>query len=69
MPWVQSDVDALERAIADGRGARSISFSDQSVTFNSIAEMLQLLAMMRASVSTAPGTSQRTRLAAFDKGV
>lgn len=67
MAWTQTDVDALERAIADGRGARSITFSDQSIVFNSISEMLQLLATMRTAVATAAGASS-TRYAAFSKG-
>lgn len=65
MAWTQTDIDALERAIADGRGARSITFADQSIVFNSLAEMLQLLATMKQAV--AGGSS--TRYAAFSKGV
>ena len=57
MAWTQTDIDALERAIADGRGARSISFADQSVTFGSVSEMLELLAAMKASLAVAAGTS------------
>jgi hypothetical protein len=68
MAWTQSDVERLERAIADGLGARSIQFADQVVQFNSIDEMLKLLAVMRAAVAAAAGTSQRTRLAATRKG-
>lgn len=68
MAWTQADIDALERAIADGRGARSITFADQNIVFNSIAEMLQLLATMRTAVATSGGTSS-TRYAAFSKGV
>jgi hypothetical protein len=68
MAWTQTDVDALERAIADGRGARTITFADQSVTFNSLREMLELLAAMRGAIATAAGTST-TRYAAFSKGV
>jgi len=68
MAWTQTDIDALERAIADGRGARTITFSDQSTTFGSIAEMLQLLATMKTAVATAAGMST-TRYAAFSKGV
>lgn len=69
MAWTQSDADALERAIADGRGARTISFSDQTVTFNSLDEMLKLLAVMRAAVAAAAGRGSRTRFAVVSKGV
>ncbi len=68
MAWTQADVDALHAAISDGKGARSITFGDQTVTFHSIPEMLQLLATMQAAVSTAAGT-QRTRYAATSKGL
>ena len=67
MAWTQADVDALQTAIADGRGARTIAFSDQSVTFNSIPDMLALLAAMQAAVN---GTSHpRFRVAVTSKGV
>jgi len=69
MAWTQADVDALQAAIAAGKGARSIAFQDQVVTFNSIDEMLKLLAVMTAAVTGAAGTSQRTRFAATSKGV
>ena len=69
MAWSQSDVDALKAAIADGRGARTITFGDQQVTFNSISEMLQLLATMQADVNASSGAQTRSRVAAFSKGV
>jgi hypothetical protein len=69
MAWTQSDVDNLRQAIADGRGARSITFENQTVTFGSVDEMLKLLSVMQAAVTTAAGTSQRMRFAATSKGV
>jgi hypothetical protein len=66
--WTQSDIDQLKAAISAGRGARVITFGDQSVQFNSIAEMLQLLSVMQAEVAFASGRS-RTRLATTSKGV
>lgn len=69
MTWTQADVDALKAAIAAGKGARSMTFGDQSVVFNSIDDMLKLLAVMQADVAGAAGTSQRTRFAATSKGV
>jgi len=65
--FTSADIDALKRAIADGRGARTISFSDQSVTFNSISEMLNLLAVMQQDVNAS--TRQGYRVAAVSKGV
>jgi len=69
MAFTAADITALERAIADGRGARSMTFFDQSITFNSIAEMLALLSVMRQEVNTVAGTRQGYRLASTRKGV
>lgn len=68
MAWTQTDVDNLKQAIADGRGARTITFSDQSISFNSIPEMLQLLSVMQQEVNTAAGRSKSIRYAATSKG-
>jgi hypothetical protein len=72
MAFTAEDVEALERAIADGRGAKTMTFGDQSVTFNSIADMLALrdkmLGIVAAEEAAATGTS-RTRFAATSKGV
>ena len=69
MAFTAADITALERAIADGRGARTITFFDQSITFNSIAEMLELLALMRQDVAADTGAGRNYRLASFRKGV
>lgn len=69
MPFTQTDADNLRRAIADGRGARSMTFSDQSVTFNSIEDMLKLLAVMDAEVAGTLGTRRSYRVATTSKGV
>jgi hypothetical protein len=69
MAWTSADVDALKKAIADGRGARSIAFADQTITFHTVDEMLKLLSVMQQDVAATAGTSQRTRYGAFSKGV
>ena len=68
MAWTQADVEALEQSIASGLGAGQMTFSDQSVTFGSIADRLALLSTMRRAVMAAAGTSS-TRYAATSKGV
>jgi hypothetical protein len=68
LAWTQSDINTLKQAIVDRKGARSITFSDQSVTFDSIDDMLTLLAVMQADVAVTAGRT-RTRLAATSKGV
>jgi hypothetical protein len=71
MPFTTTDAENLRRAIADGRGARSMSFSDQSVTFNSIDDMLKLLARMEAEITGPLGTDTRRayRVGTTSKGV
>jgi hypothetical protein len=66
MPFTQDDIDALKAAIVARQGARTITFSDQSITFESIDDMRKLLADMQADVNTNRST---TRYAAFRKGV
>lgn len=68
MAWTSADVTALERAIAAGQGARSITFADQTITFNTIDEMLKLRAVMLQELNANSGGS-RTRYAATSKGV
>jgi len=69
MAWTQADIDALKRAIADGRGARAIAFGDQSITFNSPSEMLELLSVMQQDVNVTANASKTYRVAATSKGV
>lgn len=67
MPFTAADIETLKQAILDRKGARSITFSDQSVTFDSIDDMRKLLAMMEADI-TATTITSRTRYAATSKG-
>ncbi len=69
MPFTLDDQAKLEAAISDGRGARSMTFSDQSVVFNSIPEMLELLAFMRREIGIANGTGRNFRVGSVSKGV
>ena len=46
--WTASDIAALEKAIADG--VETVKYSDKEVTYRSLDEMLQILAMMKAAV-------------------
>ena len=69
MPFTIDDQIKLEAAISDGRGARSMTFSDQSVVFNSISEMLELLGFMRREIAAANGTARNFRVGSVSKGV
>jgi len=68
MAFTQTDIDALKTAISAGRGARTISFGDQTITFHSVAEMIELLRIMTADVTTTASTP-RTRYGVVNKGV
>lgn len=68
MPLTASEIDQIEsdliQAFADRKGAKSITFSDQSVTFDSWDEARKFIADLRAA--TGPS---RTRYAATSKGI
>lgn len=61
--WTQAEIDKLKASIA--RGVLSVSFGDETTTFQSLAEMRKLLADMERSLSSPPAY----RLAATSKGV
>ena len=69
MPFTETDAENLRRAIADGRGARSMTFADQTVVFNSIEDMLDLLGRMEREAAGALGTGRSYRVAAHSKGL
>lgn len=61
--WTQAEIDALKAAVASG--VQTVTYSDRTVTYQSLEDMRALLATMEQSVTGAP----RTRFAAHDKGV
>ena len=66
--WTQADIDKLKAAIAGGAVLQSMTFGDQTFTFRSIEEMLQVLSLMQQEVNAASGTPKGYRLAATSKG-
>lgn len=72
MAITQSQYDAFEAAAVAGyasrQGAKSMTFSDQSVTFESWEEIWKWLAWMKAQIPVT-GATVRTRYAATSKGV
>jgi hypothetical protein len=69
MPFTQADVDRLDRAIADGCGARSMTFDGQTVTFGSPEDFRKLRAIMLEQIAAAAGTRRSFRVATTSKGV
>lgn len=67
--WTQTDVDTLKTAIASG--VQTVTYSgppSRTITYQSLAEMRDLLAEMVAQVGAAAGTRPAYRLASSRKG-
>ncbi len=67
MAWTQADLDKLDEAIAAGRGAKQITFNDQTTVFHSIDEMRKLRAWLVRVLNQDAGGSNY-RLAVIRKG-
>lgn len=68
MAWSQADIDTLKAAIA--QGVRVVSYTDHSVTYNSLSEMREALALMEREVAVASGDPRpRVWLGAGSKGL
>jgi len=63
--WTQSDLDAIEQAIA--QGVRRVEYNDRTVEYRSLKEMLQTRDLIRRSL----GKTKRANriLCEADKGV
>jgi hypothetical protein len=66
MSFSTTDLAILESAIA--QGALKVKYSDKEITYRSLSEMLQIRAMMRASLGLVSGQAQRIK-AEFSKGI
>jgi hypothetical protein len=68
MPWSQSDVDALETAIAAAavKGWANVQFEGRSMQRYTLSELLNLREVMRSAVSGSSGKVM-SRLTRFDK--
>jgi hypothetical protein len=60
--WTQTQLDALEAAIA--RGVRTVTYGDKSVTYSSLIEMMALRSTIVAELAAAGGadTSRTVRV-------
>ncbi|MBF6987246.1 phage head-tail joining protein [Cupriavidus sp. IK-TO18] len=59
MPVTQSDIDALNTAIASGE--RRVTLGSQSITYASIAELIQARDDMRRQLTEQSNTAPRRR--------
>jgi len=55
MAWTQADLDALETAIK--AGVRRVSYTDRTVEYHSLDEMLRLRAAMTDAIQASAGTA------------
>lgn len=53
MAWTQAEIDALKAAIATG--VKSVTYTDRTVVYHSLAEQMQALAAMEAEVNPSAG--------------
>lgn len=66
MALQQSDLDALETAIATGE--LTVEYDNKRVTFRSIAELVQAAAYVRSQIAAAASTAPVTQsFASFSK--
>jgi hypothetical protein len=64
MSWTQSDLDALEKAIATG--ARAVKFEDREVEYRSTSELLRARELIRRALGITDPNGNRSR-ASLDK--
>lgn len=57
MAWTQTDIDKLKAAIA--QGATKVKFADREVSYRSLDEMRETLAMLQREVDAAAGVVVR----------
>lgn len=67
MSWSQSDIDALKASIKSG--VRSVQYSDRAVTYQSVDDMLKVLAAMEAEVAGSGSSTSdgRSTFASFSR--
>lgn len=67
MPWTQTQLDAVERAIASGE--LTVRFGDRTVTYRSMEELLQARAVIKDALAAEAGTAtDRFSFAQTSKG-
>lgn len=65
MAWTQSQLDALDQAIAEG--ALTVKYADKQVTYRSLDEMLRIRRLMASALGVSAKSPRRT-YASFSKG-
>lgn len=66
MAYTLEQYEALQEAIAGGE--LSVRYTDRSVTYRSVAEMLQILRLMQSELGLTVEENGGRRLTSFSKG-
>ena len=66
MAYTHEQYQALKAAIAEGE--LQVRYADRSVTYRSVAEMLQILRLMETEMGLNADTTGGRRLTSFTKG-
>ena len=66
MAFTQAQIDALEKAIAEG--TTRVKYQDREVTYRYLEEMMQILNMMKKSLGLTSGQIKVIK-PEFDKGL
>lgn len=67
MAWTQAQLDALNKAIANG--SERVKYADREVTYRSMAEMLKLRSMIMDELNL-PGTTRNAfKKFSYSKGI
>lgn len=66
MAYTEEQYQALKEAVAGGE--LSVRYADRSVTYRSVAEMLQILRLMESELGINQHLNGGRRLASFSKG-
>ncbi len=61
MAWTPAQLAALEAAIATG--TKRVAYSDKTMEYHSMTEMLELRAQMKAEIEVSAGTDRHARVA------
>ncbi len=67
MAWTQTDLDALNKAIANG--VMSVRYADRSVQYRSLDEMLKVRALMTDELALPSALKNVMRGFAYSKGI
>lgn len=67
MAWTQTELDALNAAIANG--AMTVRYADRSVQYRTISEMLQIRSMMMDELGLPSVVKDQMRKFSYSKGI